>query len=885
MLGQDRLSTVHSRIEMEDGPTKPPQTIMEYIRRRFTCVYLILGFILLIALAVLVVALMLLFHMKKIGGQFQNVTKLTGSENFMHLYEDFTKAKGTHRQPTPMNELVNRLTPEQLAMARTYGLLPPEPPKDLGNPIKPIVNGKSTEKPKISENLDENPRETFEKQDKTFYQHAWHDPSCNIQCNKADVTIPPLLIISMDAFAAKYLSRNLVPSLDTMAECGARAKHIFPSYPTKTFPNHYTMATGLYPESHGIVDNAVYDKDISPQEEDMKSTKFPEFYKGEPIWSAAVRQRRRMFCLFWPGCSYNMTGYMPTVDLKYNKSMTYSERIERINEWLMLPAEERPSLIMAYFDQPDTVGHWFTDDRTVNMELSYMESVLNYMFSLFKKNGILDCTNIVIVSDHGMQKLDKRFYVDEMLDTKGMVVANGVVGRIYLNESKHDVNYVLDKFECNDTSSYHVYDRKRTPARYHYTKTHRVGDVLLEGRPGSIFWADRKSDYKVVGDHGYDYLEENMHAIFFARGPNIRPQTVLEPFQNVEYFNLWTELLRLNKDVPNNGTDGLLDEVLHNIQPLKTTMPYTLRPVQECQNLPLHEHRELKACSNSTECKSQAQEANEQFSNCPVQTSSYVGTFYTSHPALCFIDHCTVATVIDSDNNFGSPKIVFETLNAQDFDEKVKKNKEICGLNDVRYDKDCGNWTKTMKMKLDTELQWRSIAANEKNAISKYSKLYTMMYKEFAEGPFAFLQNITKFYTQKFGRVVSFSGVAYDYNYDGLADSQDEFWTYVNSLPKGNETLQKPTHVFRILMRCENNQWHISGQNCRRSTQTKLLAFVLPNAEKDLNCMEQDQYLLTNTARIKDIELLTGLQFFHERMWFGERDALRWRTNITTELW
>ncbi|CAD5232824.1 unnamed protein product [Bursaphelenchus xylophilus] len=884
MLGQpDRLSSVHSRIDLEDGPQKPPQGIMELVRRRFTCVYLILGFILLVALAVLVVALMLLFHMRKMGTKFENVTKLTGSENFMRLYEDFSNAKGTHRKPTPYSELINKLTPEQLAQARMYGLLPSEPPENLGEPIKPVVGAKTTKKPDISLNLDENPRQIFEKE-KTFYQHAWHDPSCNIQCNKADVTIPPLLIISMDAFAAKYLSRNLVPALDTMAECGARAKFVFPSYPTKTFPNHYTIATGLYPESHGIVDNSVYDKDISPNEEDMKSTKFAEFYKGEPIWSAAVRQRRRMFCLFWPGCSYNMTGYTPTIDLKYNKSMTYSSRIEKINEWLMLPAEERPSLIMAYFDQPDTVGHWFTDDRTVNLELSYMESVLNYMFSLFKKNGILDCTNIVIVSDHGMQKLDKRYYVDEMVDTEGMLVSNGVVGRVYLNDSKHDVNYVLDKLECNDTK-FRVYDKQRTPVRYHYTKTSRIGDVLLEGRPGSIFWPNRKSDYKVVGDHGYDYLEENMHAIFFARGPNIRPQTVLEPFQNIEYFNLFTELLRLNKDVPNNGTDGVLEEVVYNVQPLTVTTPYTLRPVQECTNIPLHEHRELTACTNTTECKTFAEKANQQFQSCEVQSTSYVGTFYTASSGLCFINHCTAATVFDPENTFGSTKMVFETLTAQDFDEQKKKTKEICGLNDVRYDQDCGNWTGSMKQKIDDKLQWKSIMANERSAISKYNRLYSLMYKDFAAGPFSYLQNITKFYTQKYGKILSFSGVAYDFNSDGLADSQDEFWAHINSEPKGQDSLQKPTHFFRILMRCESGQWHISGQSCRRSTETQLLAFILPNAEKELNCLNPREYLLANTARVKDIELLSNTQLFHERMWFAERDALRWRTNITLSLW
>src|SRR5690606_16095336 len=140
-------------------------------------------------------------------------------------------------------------------------------------------------------------------------------------------------------------------------------------YPSKTFPNHYTIATGLYPESHGIVDNGAYDPSISPQFEDFKKTKFAKFYGGEPIWSQAVRHGKKMYCLFWPGCSFNITGHNPTWDLPYNKSLLYSDRVNMIIKWLHLPKDERPELIMAYFDQPDYVGHFHVNDEQVNLEL------------------------------------------------------------------------------------------------------------------------------------------------------------------------------------------------------------------------------------------------------------------------------------------------------------------------------------------------------------------------------------------------------------------------------------------------------------------------------------------------------------------------------------
>jgi predicted AlkP superfamily pyrophosphatase or phosphodiesterase len=214
---------------------------------------------------------------------------------------------------------------------------------------------------------------------------------------------------------------------------------LFPSYPSKTFPNHYSIATGLYPESHGIVDNYVYDPAINPTMEDVRKTKRSGYFEGEPIWSAAIRQRRKMFCLMWPGCSFNVTGYNPTLDIPYNKSITYSQRADMIVDWLKMSAEQRPDLIMAYFDQPDTVGHFHKNDNEVNLELSYIESVLNYLFTSLHKNNLMDCINLVVLSDHGMQTITNRVYLDSMkLNTKNMVVANGVISRIYLANSSNE---------------------------------------------------------------------------------------------------------------------------------------------------------------------------------------------------------------------------------------------------------------------------------------------------------------------------------------------------------------------------------------------------------------------------------------------------------------
>uniref|UniRef100_A0A914C8U0 Uncharacterized protein n=1 Tax=Acrobeloides nanus TaxID=290746 RepID=A0A914C8U0_9BILA len=629
---QDRLSGVHGTLNIgEPVDEKPNPSMIGWIRSKFTIVYWLLALVVLIALAVLVVAIYLVIHMKKVDQRFENVglpASGSGSEKFMRLYEEVSKYRSYpsgNVSQSNLDKLASKITPEQIEQARALGLLPPYKPPPPGAihpinsdpsssgsmpagvitnplPIQTQIDGQPGFSPSTS------PKEALLKfsKDGSFYRHSWNDAKCQIQCNKADITIPPLLVISLDGFAREYLDRDLVPSLTSLAECGATAEFMYPSYPSKTFPNHYTIATGLYPEAHGIVDNEVYDPTISPNLEDIKRTKYAKFFGGEPIWSAAVRQHRKMNCLFWPGCSYNITGHNPTHDVKYNRSLSFSARIDMILDWLLLPADQRPSLVMAYFDQPDYVGHFHTSDSQVNLELSYVEAVLNYLFTSLRKNSLLDCTNVIILSDHGMQPLNKRVYVDEILDSKGLIVANGVVGRIYTANSTKSTDWLVDKLQCSAKEYYWVYDRKHMPVRYHFTETPRVGDVILDGKPGTIVFPSIVDDYHVTSDHGYDFLEESMHAIFFARGPNIRPKTVLPPFQNIELLNLFTELLRLNPDVKNNGTLGLLNKLVYNMNLNPLAPSVFIHPVQECPPNVLQQKREVKSCVDMTACQNKA---------------------------------------------------------------------------------------------------------------------------------------------------------------------------------------------------------------------------------------------------------------------------------------
>ncbi|KAI6219149.1 Ectonucleotide pyrophosphatase/phosphodiesterase C27A7.1 [Aphelenchoides fujianensis] len=916
-----RLPSVHGRIEVEETRDSAAKSanVMQMIRTRFTFVYIVLGFLLLIALAGVVISLMLLSNMKKSEQRMRNIS-MAGSERFMRLYEDVSSLKGSRRNPAALNDIVSKLPPEQLAQARAFGLLPKEaaqsssPSPDFGEPIRPVaVNGGAAQQDVVQMQADEAPeRVAVEREEAAFYSHLWHDPKCSIECKREDVTIPPLLVLSLDGFSHEYLGRRIVRSLESFAECGAQAKYMYPTFPSKTFPNHYGMATGLYPESNGIVDNLIYDPSISPEVVDVRQTKKSGYFQGEPIWSAAVRQHRRMNCIFWPGCSFNITGHNPTIDIPYNKSLSYSTRVDMIVDWLTLPAAERPSMVMAYFDQPDSIGHWHRTDEEVDLELKYIEAVLNYLFTSLHKHGLLDCTNVVIVSDHGMQQIKKRIYLDEQLDLKGAIVANGVISQIHVGNSTLSTEDVLDKLKCRDNKHVHVYDRKQFPARFHYAKTGRIGDVVLEGLLGTTIFETKKADYHVTADHGYDYIEETMKAIFFARGPNVRPATRVEPFQNVELFNFFTELLRLNKDVANNGTTGLLSHLLFNIESIRSAEPDGWRPVQECDLVAPLQSRQVKACARTPDCERAAVEVNRQLDACPLQTPPD-GLFYTDRPHVCYINLCSVYTMVDPLTAYGTPTFVYETLTADETSEPAGAIKpevggakpvqtkpqssgtkeeasgqeaEYCALNDLRYEPSCENWTATVGEQHERTLKWHTILVNEKNELKRYNRLQFLLHDEFVAGPFVFLQNLTRHYARRYGRLVAITGVVYDFDLNGIADDLGVFWHHIAALPPADGHEERaPSHVVRLLVRCEQDAWHINGVACKRPAATRVLAFVLPNAPRNLNCLPPLDYLRKNTARVRDVELLAGVRFFHERMWFAAADAVRWRANITEELW
>uniref|UniRef100_A0A0M3ILW9 NUC domain-containing protein n=1 Tax=Ascaris lumbricoides TaxID=6252 RepID=A0A0M3ILW9_ASCLU len=558
----------------------------------------------------------------------------------------------------------------------------------------------------------------------------------------------------------------------------------------------------------------------------------------------------------------------------------------QIVEWLSLPKEERPHLIMAYFNQPDTIGHFRQLEQELDAQLIELDHLLNDLFTSLYSKDLLSCINILIVSDHGMQKLERRYYLNEYINTTGMIISSGVIARIRLADSGITLDELKQHFRCsNNGTQYRIYDNMHIPKRYHYAHSDRIGDLILEGMPGVILFGDKGSDVGVVADHGYDYLADSMHAIFYARGPDIKPKSLIEPFQNVELFNLIidinsdifsTDLLGLPNIFPNNGTYGRLHEVLIN-PPKKITHRQSMQLYKCSAN---GQSRPPRMTSCDIGCEKVAEEVTSSLSACPSVPSLNVTGFYPDVISYCHVSLCPVTVLLSMSRLDAHSLTIYEPLSVIDM-QPQRSEVQMCTFLYDQFSVDCEQWNTKRYIATASRLRYHSLFTNTHSKYNNIDRVQTLLFDSFINGPFAHLQNLTQMCIRKYGRLMVITGNIFDYDNNGIADSNDVFRREVD----GELLRERPSHIFRILLRCNDSRWSADNQTCRDVSETRALAFILPNVPDDLNCLEPMEYLFVNTARIRDIELLTGLEFFIDRNRYDENVAVRMRTYIQQNLW
>ncbi|RCH54094.1 alkaline phosphatase family protein [Mucilaginibacter hurinus] len=378
---------------------------------------------------------------------------------------------------------------------------------------------------------------------------------------------PYVILISADGFRDDYAQKYQASNLRRLAASGIKADYMLPSYPSLTFPNHYTLVTGLTPAHHGLVGNNFYDplRKETYFKSNRKNTIDSTWYGGTPLWVLAERQQMLSATFYWVGSDAGVKNTFPTYYYHYNERIDINRRINAVVRWLSLPAEERPHFITFYLPQVDEAGHWYGPDAPeTGRSVRFVDSVVNELNKVVKATG-LD-VSYVFVSDHGMAKTDNKdpISIPAVVDT-AKYLAYGDVTLVNLYAKKGADIAADHKRLKAKAKGYDVYLKSSTPARLRFGEAddryNRIGDIVLAAQVPNVF---QFGSYNInVGQHGYDVkLVPEMRAVFYAWGPAFKKGINIKPFKNVSIYNLIANILGLTITEKVDGDDRLAKEIL-----------------------------------------------------------------------------------------------------------------------------------------------------------------------------------------------------------------------------------------------------------------------------------------------------------------------------------
>ena len=372
---------------------------------------------------------------------------------------------------------------------------------------------------------------------------------------------PSLLLVSFDGFRADYLDRFDLPNFRRAMARGTRARGMHPVFPTITFPNHYSLVTGLYPEHHGIVENSFFD----PVRNTAFSFRNPltvtdgSWYGGEPIWVTAERQGMVAACFFWPGSDADVKGIRPTYWNRYDGSVPNGRRIETVLGWLRLPDDRRPHVITLYFSDVDSASHrGALDGSDVAGSVKAVDAALGVLLDGLERLEHRDRVLLMLTSDHGMADTASVRIVQlgDLIDTTALRVGfSGPVTTLHVSKEAGTPSAVRDRLNAKLQHG-RAYLREEMPERYHFRASPRGGDVVVvmdEGWLMATSILNRGLIQREWGEHGWDPDLPSMKAIFLLAGPGIPAGQTIPEVENIDVYPLMTELLGLS---PAPGIDG-----------------------------------------------------------------------------------------------------------------------------------------------------------------------------------------------------------------------------------------------------------------------------------------------------------------------------------------
>lgn len=374
---------------------------------------------------------------------------------------------------------------------------------------------------------------------------------------------PYVVLVSLDGFRYDYAVKYHATNLLALGKAGAAAEAMIPSFPTVTFPNHVSIVTGQYPGHHGLVCNAFYDPILKAMYSMRNAADESAFYHYKPLWVVAEQQHVKAASMFWPTSDAPIDGVRPTYWQKYDGSFPNGKRVEKVIEWLKLPEAERPHFITLYFSDVDSAGHEYGPDAPETAQaVARVDKLVGELWAGIQQIPLP--VNLMVVSDHGMQKVEGAVNLSEYADLSAVrVVSEGPMLLLYSPDSA-TTEALYAKLKGH-SARFEVYRRQETPERWHYRNSDRVGDlvVFVHGANVAATGTERRGPPK--GTHGFDEREfHTMDAIFYAAGPNIRPGAELKPFENVNVFPFLTKILGLENPPNLDGSESVLAGAYRN---------------------------------------------------------------------------------------------------------------------------------------------------------------------------------------------------------------------------------------------------------------------------------------------------------------------------------